>query len=554
MPIEFACESCARLLRVPDGSEGSQCECPACSTILEIPDPAAIGMIEVHHQADDLKLDMQIPCPRCRQILRCAPKLLGTKGQCRHCKYIFTITDEPEEPSEEGVADSNWVFSCPKCDQLFEGTEEMRGRKGKCHVCGEVFAIELRMDSTPTSESAGLEASVPQATERGAETPSNTEAAASEEQQEAMVQFSCATCDGIMEVPAAAAGQTTVCPYCSTHLIIPEVRASSDSNSANASQASESGHEQVNTTSPDEFRLQPLDVEGGHYEQQSQRATDPYADIATETAATNTPYSPPPDLPSVPAGNWQAPSSRTRKKLTFSNVFSAAFENAFPNCLISSLAYMMTSILAAAMFYGGVFAAGLVMGLLQVDPVVMITVLGIVGVVMGIIAMGVVGAGYCIMANGALLSVRGQAEGTNGLFDTGGSMGTMLLFWVIVGLPVFLLYGLLALLSFALGPENSIVVVSVLSLVGLLYLLFGLAVSLAPFAILDGQGVIQAMQTSMWIFSRKGPLLVGVALCGGLLITGVSSVTCGIGSLLLSAFPIYLLAAFYHLAPKPQGI
>lgn len=155
MPIEFACEACKKLLRVPDGSGGLSCECPACRTLLEIPDPAAIDFV------DDASLEkeknastLKIPCPKCSNELICSPELLGTRGQCKKCKTIFTISTQHKTHAQAVDAEATGlIFTCPKCDQLFEGKEEMRGRKGRCHACGEVFSIELR-----TPETSALEA------------------------------------------------------------------------------------------------------------------------------------------------------------------------------------------------------------------------------------------------------------------------------------------------------------------------------------------------------------------------------------------------------------
>src|SRR5690606_30276421 len=77
-------------------------------------------------------------------ILECAAALLGTKGQCRNCQHIFTITkhaaaDLPDSSLDEPTL----VFHCPRCRQLFAGQAEMQGRKGKCHACGEVFTISI---------------------------------------------------------------------------------------------------------------------------------------------------------------------------------------------------------------------------------------------------------------------------------------------------------------------------------------------------------------------------------------------------------------------------
>ena len=37
MPIEFRCESCAKLLRTPDESAGKKAKCPQCGTIVDVP-------------------------------------------------------------------------------------------------------------------------------------------------------------------------------------------------------------------------------------------------------------------------------------------------------------------------------------------------------------------------------------------------------------------------------------------------------------------------------------------------------------------------------------
>jgi DNA-directed RNA polymerase subunit M/transcription elongation factor TFIIS len=220
MPIEFACEACKRLLRVPDGSGGLSCECPACRTLLEIPDPTAIRYVESASAGTATETStLKIPCPKCSNELICTPELLGTRGQCKKCKYIFTISTERESPAGLGEPESSGlIFTCPKCEQLFEGQEEMRGRKGKCHACGEVFQIELRVPEAPT-----VQESVPKVVER---TTARTNAAKASSKPKPIkagkdVQLVCSKCSGVMQVPASAAGQTTACPYCKHLLHIP---------------------------------------------------------------------------------------------------------------------------------------------------------------------------------------------------------------------------------------------------------------------------------------------------------------------------------------------
>ncbi len=151
MPIEFACEACGKLLRVPDGSGGLSCECPACRTLLEIPDPAAINFVQ-SAQGQDVRGQLRVACPKCSAELACAEALLGTKGQCKNCKYIFTISTDKSAAAEQ---EAGWFFECPECQQLFAGAKEMNGRRGKCHSCGKVFMIDLRRSSDAKINFAG---------------------------------------------------------------------------------------------------------------------------------------------------------------------------------------------------------------------------------------------------------------------------------------------------------------------------------------------------------------------------------------------------------------
>ena len=245
MPIEFKCESCSKLLRVPDGSGGKQCHCPGCSALLNIPlvradkpvkSPTAFG--------GGTDIALCIPCPKCKHELLCDPSLVGTKGQCRNCKHIFVISDLPTNEAQSAEQSIHWVFSCPKCSQLFEGSEAMRGRRGKCHVCGEVFSIEVRVaDITPAEKPDHFSSSfddddltllvlpdeLTAAHESVAKTrshtkqpiPSGTVLSIASRDDLPPIQFSCESCTRQMVVPAEAAGQLTHCPHCKSQNTIP---------------------------------------------------------------------------------------------------------------------------------------------------------------------------------------------------------------------------------------------------------------------------------------------------------------------------------------------
>lgn len=270
MPIEFNCESCSKLLRVPDGSGGKQCLCPGCSKVLDIPIPkidarlnedlaSSVGSSqqtsnqpaansESANGGTDIALC--IPCPKCKHELICDPSLVGTKGQCRACKHIFVISDLPNNAAATSEPAINWVFSCPKCNQLFEGNETMRGRRGKCHACGDVFTIDLRIaDENPiasqnTNQSqhkAPLNsfdsldgeltldaipdetqsAPVPAAKPKKTVTSSGTVVSKVARGDLPPIQFNCKNCKGRMEVPSEAADQLTHCPHCKKQQTIP---------------------------------------------------------------------------------------------------------------------------------------------------------------------------------------------------------------------------------------------------------------------------------------------------------------------------------------------
>lgn len=235
MPIEFACEFCGRLLRVPDGTAGSRCQCPACEVILEIPDPHAVGVVDLEDACSEGNPSspqnsqdrLRIPCPKCDSVLNCDAGLLGTKGQCRQCGHIFLISTDPLV--EETVAGGpDLIFSCPKCDQLFEGREGMQGRKGKCHSCGAVFLIELRRESAsqppcktgkrgPETSSEETQAEITQPARDGLPPNPVTRTALGN------IQLACSRCHGLMEVPGNTSGRTTACPFCQQLIRIPEV-------------------------------------------------------------------------------------------------------------------------------------------------------------------------------------------------------------------------------------------------------------------------------------------------------------------------------------------
>ena len=131
MPIEFKCNSCSRTLRVPDGSQGKPCNCPGCMERVIVP---------CSPSSEEIGGRMDVPCPKCRNVLQCDANLDGTRGCCPSCAHVFTIS--LSNTSTDSASQESFPFACPKCKQLFEGTPDKEGKKGKCTGCGEVFVIE----------------------------------------------------------------------------------------------------------------------------------------------------------------------------------------------------------------------------------------------------------------------------------------------------------------------------------------------------------------------------------------------------------------------------
>ena len=243
MPIEFKCEACDTLLRVPDETAGRTCKCPTCSKLMNIPSGSASSPAGKDVSGEEFEepkkpspnspsqplaspgettkpaqtaseSSISIACPSCGHQLKTTSELLGTKGQCKQCQAIFTITESPQAVESE----DSLVFECPSCNQLFEGSEEMRGRSGKCHVCGEVFAIELKK-----KPAAQIVLDAPAAKGQKSKKPAGQPQGNSHQEAAGIsIEMTCPSCDGKMQVPRAAAGQTTACPYCRQLLSIPD--------------------------------------------------------------------------------------------------------------------------------------------------------------------------------------------------------------------------------------------------------------------------------------------------------------------------------------------
>lgn len=162
MSIEFHCTECSKMLRVAAGLGGKRCKCPSCDSVQTVPLQTSLPIATAiplpknqtngsSRETKPAKVDeavdikIEIACPKCQSLLLYSPELEGTRGLCKACQHIFTISIH----NQEGEQASTFAFQCPKCSFLFEGKKGMEGKKGKCTECKEIFVIEPLKKNSP---------------------------------------------------------------------------------------------------------------------------------------------------------------------------------------------------------------------------------------------------------------------------------------------------------------------------------------------------------------------------------------------------------------------
>ena len=121
------------------GSGGKTCVCPSCQMHLEIPASSIDEMA--------VKVLYETLCPKCQHVLMYTAEQEGTRGLCKACNHIFTITPEHIALTSSEIASDSFPFECPRCRKLFEGKRGVEGRKGKCDQCRHVFIIKPMSNS-----------------------------------------------------------------------------------------------------------------------------------------------------------------------------------------------------------------------------------------------------------------------------------------------------------------------------------------------------------------------------------------------------------------------
>lgn len=519
MPIEFDCENCSRTLRVPEGSSGKKSQCPACGQTQEIPfvvaldsalDPEVDAGAQKADAAPNLKeKKLRIPCPKCKHVLVCPEKLEGSRGQCRKCNAIFTITRVPEKAVLEST---ELVFNCPECNQLFEGREEMRGRKGKCHSCHAVFVIELKRPEP-------IKQTVIQTDNK------KSSAAVRSTQPSKPIRFECQVCSGVMEVPSASSGLETECPYCSAVQTIPISTAKNLPSQSN----------DIYSTIPYHSSSAPLGTD---------KLVNNRAPGMGEPLAL-TPFS----ASALSAGEstWLAPVKQaSRSVLSFSNALEMALVRLFPSCLLS-IGHIM--VVMGCYMIGGLFIA-ILMWILNVSKVNRDTALVILYVCLGIWFLCMLPVGgwfYGSISHMALRAVRKKTFDFGKCFSPGGAFEAAMLF-LVGGL-------LLNVLSSApnLYEAYEPGTLGILALLWPLLLLpviivYNTLFSLVAFAAIDGADSGAAFATSIRLVTTNIGVMIGVKILGWLMTFLLIIPTLGLSLVL----PIYLNATLYELAKKSE--
>ena len=100
--IEFSCPHCRLPVRTPAATAGKKGKCPNCGVVVQIPlqstpleptvtDGQAAATTGRSKAAQEKRLRIEFPCPRCSKTVRTPPGAAGKKGKCPTCGAIVDI-------------------------------------------------------------------------------------------------------------------------------------------------------------------------------------------------------------------------------------------------------------------------------------------------------------------------------------------------------------------------------------------------------------------------------------------------------------------------------
>jgi hypothetical protein len=336
-----------------------------------------------------------------------------------------------------------------------------------------------------------------------------------------------------MEVPATAVGKTTSCPYCHQLLQIPAVSPTSA-----PGQVAKTGKQAASQTGPP-----------------AKAPNNPREDIWTDLypRAEGDAYEDPLSLSMSNA--WQASSQHPIiRGLTFANVFALVFQTAFPSCLMA-LALLLTYTAVAvpcvllAQFIGTQLLEAVRPQSVPLAYTLVLTPLGIMLVLLNLGVAAIAG----MVCNTALHAIRKKPVTSQVIFSTGGCYaGTLFVSFAMLILSLLQQFGIPWLMSQVVADQGTAVSILLIGMAVfvLLQVVVGFLLASVPYAMIDGESLFEAIQTSASIYLSNFLTITAATVCCWLGLLVLTVFTCGLGGLACAGLPFFWAAAIYHLADK----
>ena len=276
-------------------------------------------------------------------------------------------------------------------------------------------------------------------------------------------------------------------------------------------------------------------------------------DVFSQQVATS-PYAPPAGFDG--SGWSQSPKCSRSGGLTVSNALQLAWNSLFPACLMAPLLFGAAAVIGTIGSNGMPYLLRFIVTQFEIADVTMRLVLGISLLsVVGFFALLAYALAMGATCNTALRAVRGKRLTPAYLFGSKGSASGILILLLatvaIFGIYLAVTFYLLPMVSAQSGPQVAMIIFGFGTLLLIAAsVLMGIILAFAPFAIIDGQSLPEAIQTALSLVMSNFWTCVGALLCGGLAIGLASLVTFGFGSIVLMGAQFFLCAAIYELADK----
>jgi hypothetical protein len=531
MSIEFQCNNCHRLLSVPDGTDGKACICPGCHTRLTIPMPETAPEVEVLSETH---------CPNCQHTLIYEPQLEGTRGLCKACNHIFTITQTPIAAGAGPHLSDSFPFECPQCHKLFEGKRGFEGRKGKCDQCHAVFIIEpitpKPVDVKPRVPSA------PTLPARTRETSHDLKATPSRPNQ------------NTTSTPVESAARSTPRANPPSQPTLPSKPIRSDP-TVRPNTPQHKSNSSPSATNQPQWKPAPEVFEA-------------IEEVAPDAVWQDISAALPPRNVREDAMDWEVPTnpyhpnasgtssvSRNRYPGLFQKAFELGTRDLLKGTLMMFLVNLVLSLcmIPIALIFGGFLALfGESLSIRTWPPYAMILFFALMIIPMFAIMIYFLPAFWNI----AHRYVYGKEVTFTIAIERKDLAGRFLPWILIQGIltvaALFIEGMIFTLLMFgAAAVKSPAILIVVLFLhgvaAGLVTLVASSPLLLAPYAWLDGAGFMDSLRESVRLTTRHPFVFLGLSVTAYLLGVLITLVTCGIGNIFMMSLILMLHAAYYKL-------